>query len=225
MTRIILSVAAAVVLAGHEALAQATQDAPLSPETSTTHDLTREPEAKAWSFSVSAYTYIVPDMPVYEQPTITADHGWLHLEARYNYEALETGSMWVGYNFEFGQELAVGFTPMIGGVVGDTTGVAPGYSLSIDYEKLAFSTEGEYVFDTGDSSQNFFYVWSELSVSPKDWFRVGLALQRTKVYQTDFDVQRGFLLGFTYESLDFTAYLFNPTASEPTVVLGLDFGF
>ena len=53
------------------------------------------------------------------QPTFTADRDWLHLEARYNYEALDTGSAWVGYNFSGGETLAWEFTPMIGGVFGD----------------------------------------------------------------------------------------------------------
>ena len=39
------------------------------------------------------------------QPTITADYGWLHLEARYNYEGLDTGSAWIGYNFSVGDKL------------------------------------------------------------------------------------------------------------------------
>ena len=30
-------------------------------------------------------------------PTFTADHKWTHLEARYNYEATHTASLWFGY--------------------------------------------------------------------------------------------------------------------------------
>ena len=94
---------------------------------------TEEPDVNAWSFSASAYTYIVPDDGNYVQPTFTADRGWLHLEARYNYEALDTGSAWVGYNFSGGERLAWEFTPMLGGVFGDTTGVAPGYKGSLGW--------------------------------------------------------------------------------------------
>ena len=42
-----------------------------------------------WSFSFSAYTYLLPDSENYANPNFTADHGGLHLEARYNYEALK----------------------------------------------------------------------------------------------------------------------------------------
>src|SRR5215471_15070922 len=82
---------------------------------------------KSWSFGASIYGYFVPDSPDYAEQTITADHHWLHLEARYNYEDLETGSVWLGYNFSGGEKLAWELTPMLGGVFGHTTGIAPGY--------------------------------------------------------------------------------------------------
>ena len=34
---------------------------------------------------------------------LAGDHDWLHLEARYNYETLETGSVWVGCNLSGGE--------------------------------------------------------------------------------------------------------------------------
>ena len=51
-----------------------------------------------WTFGAAAYSYFVPDDRDFVQPTVTADRGALHLEARYNYEDRETGSAWVGYN-------------------------------------------------------------------------------------------------------------------------------
>ena len=52
-----------------------------------------------WSFAASAYTYFLPEADDYVQPTLTADRGRLHLEARYNYESMKTGSAWVGVTF------------------------------------------------------------------------------------------------------------------------------
>ena len=180
---------------------------------------------KNWSFSASVYTYLVPDSRDYAQPTITADRGWLHLEARYNYEGLDTGSAWVGYNFSGGKKLAWEFTPMRGGVFGETTGVAPGYKGSLNWWKLELYSEGEYLADTADSSRNFFYNWSELTLAPVEWFRFGMVTQRTRTYQTGRDIQRGFLLGLAYKQVSFTTYVFNPGASKPTIVLaaGVEF--
>jgi hypothetical protein len=176
-----------------------------------------------WSFSAFAYGYSVPDDDNYLQPTVTADRGWLHLEARYNYEDQDTGSLWVGYNFSGGDEFAWEITPMVGGVFGDTSGIAPGYKGSLAWRKLELYSEGEYVIDSDDSSDNFFYNWSELTFAPLDWFRFGLVTQRTRAYETDRDIQRGLLAGVSLSNLDLTVYYFNPDDSDATVVVGVGF--
>ena len=145
------------------------------------------------------YTYFVPEDGNFVQPTFTADRDWLHLEARYNYEALDTGSAWVGYNFSGGETVTWEFTPMLGAVFGATDGIAPGYKGSLGWKKLEFYSEGEYVFDAGDSADSFFYNWSELTFAPVESFRFGLVTQRTRVYQTDRDIQRGLLAGFSLQ--------------------------
>ncbi len=61
----------------------------------------------------------------------------LHLEARYNYEGIDTGSVWVGWNFGFGDELRLDATLMAGGIFGDFNGAAPGYELTIAWKSLA----------------------------------------------------------------------------------------
>ena len=159
-----------------------------------------ESDEKAWSYYASAYAYLLPgNDDDYLQPTFTADRGWLHLEARYNYEAPETGSLWAGYNFSVGEKVTFEATPMLAAVFGATTGVAPGYKATLSWTKLTFYSEGEYLFDTNESADSFFYAWSELSWSVADWCRLGVVGQRTKVYQTDRDIQRGVLVGFSSE--------------------------
>jgi len=182
-------------------------------------------EENNWSFSISASTYIVPDDREYVQPTFMADRGWLHLETRYNYENLETGSVWLGYNFSFGKKLVLEATPMLGGVFGNTTGIAPGYRFTLTYWKLELSSEGEFVFDNGNSEGCFFYTWSELSLSPLDWFRFGIAGQRTRAYQTDVDIQRGLFVGLTYKKIDLTTYVFNLDQAKPTWVVSVGVSF
>ena len=63
-----------------------------------------------------------------EKPTPHPLSPWttLHLETRYNNEDLRTGSLWVGYNFAWGEKWQFEVTPMIGGVFGRTNGIAPG---------------------------------------------------------------------------------------------------
>lgn len=178
-----------------------------------------------WAFSVSAFAYFVPDERNYVQPTVTADRGSLHLEARYNYEAMETGSLWLGVNFAGEGQVWWEFTPMMGGVLGETTGIAPGLRGSLGWWWLELSLEGEYVMDMDDAEGDFLYLWSELTISPAEWFRCGVAGQRTRAYETDLDTQRGFVVGFTYRSFDLSAYVFNPDEDQPTVVVAVAFEF
>ena len=112
--RFVALIAFALVFAGENAPAQETTNAPGSTAKNATPAITKEADEKAWSFSASVTTYIVPDFQEYVQPTFTADRGWLHLEARYNYENLETGSAWVGYNFGGGEKTRVGIHADVG---------------------------------------------------------------------------------------------------------------
>ncbi|MBN9693456.1 MAG: hypothetical protein J0M24_24690 [Verrucomicrobia bacterium] len=180
-----------------------------------------------WEYSGTVMGYLVPDSQDYVQPTLTADRAGLHLEARYNYEALESGSLWIGWNLGFGQTVEVAVTPMVGGVVGNLRGVAPGCLATISWWKLTLYSEAEYVFDLGGpaSADDFFYSWSELSLAPVEWMRFGVALQRTRVFSTGLEVQRGVLLGASWKSVDFTAYVFNFGWEDPTVVLSLGVSF
>jgi hypothetical protein len=184
-----------------------------------------EAAADEWSFSASAYTFVVDDSRDYVSPIVTADRGCLHLEARYNYEDLDTGSVFAGYNFEWGDDVAIGLTPMLGGVFGDTNGVAPGYRFFLSWKRLEFSSEGEYLFDLDDNSDNFFYAWTELSYSLTDFLRAGLALQRTRAYESDVDFQPGVLLGVSWKKLDFTAYAFDSGLDAPTLVFAIGIAF
>ena len=111
--------------------------------------------APEWTFDSSVYTYFLPDEGNYAQPTIAADCGWLHLEARFNYEDRNTGSIWFGYNLSGGETFEWELTPKLGGVFGQTDGIAPGYNGSLRWRQLEFDSEGEYVFDAHDSRGQF----------------------------------------------------------------------
>ena len=211
------AVAAAIVLLTSKALGQATTNS--SPTTS------EEVADHKWSFSASVDTSFVPDDRDFVAAAFTADRDWLHLEAHYNYEDLETGSLWAGYNFSVGEKLVLEATPMLGGLFGHTTGIAPSAKLSLSFGRFELYNEGGYVFDLGDSPGNFFYIWSELTYSLADWLRVGLVATRSNAYQSDLDIERGFSAGFSYKSVDFTTYVFNLGWEAPTVTFSVGVHF
>ena len=210
------ALAAALLAAGQLLAQEAPQNPPATPQA---------PAKIPWTFSITVDGYIPPDQDGYVNPFVTADHGWLHLEARYNYEDLRTGSIWLGYNFSAGKKVVLNLTPMIGGVFGRTTGIAPGCELSLTYKRVTLLIPNEYVFDTTGSNGSFYYSTPELTYSPANWLRVGLAAQHTKALQTKFDFQRGFLVGFSHKHVDFTTYVYNLGFGDPTYDLEISWSF
>ncbi len=178
-----------------------------------------------WTFFLGAYGYLGAGEPAYGSSTLSVDHNWLHLEARYNYESLKTGSLWTGYNFVAGHKLVFEVTPMFGVALGKTTGIAPGYELSLTYKRFELYSEGEYVCNTKDKQDTFFYSWNELRYSPVNWLHFGLVDQGSKVYRTGFEGQRGVSLGFTRQHIDYTTYIFITGSGDTSAVLALSYTF
>ena len=178
-----------------------------------------------WSVSLTLDGYVVPHAEFFLSPTVAADRQWLHLEGRYNYEDQNTGSVWIGRTFSCGQKVVFEVTPMVGGVFGNTNGIAPGYQAFLSYKQLELFSSGEYVFDTSNQNGSFFYSWPQLTYSPVSWFHAGLVAQRTKTYHTSLDTQRGFLLGFSLKGAEFTTFVFNPGRSDPTLVFEAHWSF
>ena len=181
-------------------------------------------EEGTWEFAAEGSLYILPDQ-TYFNPVISADKNRFHLEARYNSEDLETGSVFTGYNFQKGTEVEVNVTPIIGAVFGNSNGIAPGFLFELNYKKLSLSSEGEYLFSTDEKESNFFYSWSEVSYSPADWFWFGIAGQRTRAYQTDLEVQRGILIGFGFRNFAITGYVMDLGWDDPFGVITLEYSF
>jgi hypothetical protein len=184
-----------------------------------THTTSAGLASHSWSVSIVADGYVVPHAVFFVSPIIAADRDWLHLEARYNDEDQSTGSLWLGYNFSGCRKLVWEVTPMIGGVFGNTSGIAPGFQASFSYKKLSLSSSGEYVFDSKQRNAGFFYSWPQLAYSPTDWLRAGLVAQRTKTYRSRLDTHRGLLVGFNYKKYELTVYVLNPSWTQPTLIL------
>jgi hypothetical protein len=181
--------------------------------------------ANPWEFNLSVSGYDVPNGQSYASPTFTADHDTLHLEARYNYEGLRTGSLWIGYNLSVGKKLVLEATPMVGGVFGNINGVAPGLEFTATYKKVQLFSANEYIFDTTTKAGNFFYTWTQLTYSPVPWFEVGYVTQRTRAFKTGLDIQRGLLVQFTHKKTTFSTQIFNSGETDPVLVFSLGYSF
>jgi hypothetical protein len=190
--------------------------------------LSAQAPSPTWAFRLAAAAYFLPsgdDAGDYAQPTITADRGALHLEGRYNYEERNSLSAFAGWTIAFGQRFRFDVTPMFGAVAGERDGLIPALELSFTAGPLEFYSEGEYVIDVHDTSDRFFYNWSELSLWPADWLRVGLVAQRTRVFNEPRDVQRGLLTGVSIGRFEGVAYWFNPGSADRYFVTSFAISF
>jgi len=178
----------------------------------------QESAPRSWKLTASVLAYDIPDEPDFVMAIVPVEIGRLHLEGRYNYEAVRSGSAFVGVNAGWGRSLALHLTPMIGGVLGDVDGLVPALRLTLAWWKLDLYSESEVVVDLHDAGGSFFYEWSELGISPLGWLRFGAAVQRSRVFHTPLDVQRGLFAGVTIRLVTVTLYEFNAGWTTPTWV-------
>ena len=131
----------------------------------------------------------------------------------------------MGYNFTFGNKLKLNFTPLAGFAVGSIKGIIPGNELTLTYGKWRFYNESEWLLSTDDAVNSFFYGWTQVTYAPVDWFYFGLAGQRTRLYQTGLDFQRGVAVGFVKRKLNVSGYLFNEGFVDPFFLISAAFSF
>lgn len=184
---------------------------------------TAAPEKK-WNFSADANFYFIPD-DFFILPIFKADKNKLHLEARYNYEDRETFSGWIGYNYTGGDDFEYTLTPMLGGVVGLSNGVAAGLEITLGFKGFEFYSELENFFDPKTKDNNYFYAWTDLTYAPNDWIWFGLSGQRTRLYQTDIELQKGLMVGAGLKNWELTTYVYNLGFDDPFLLLTLSVGF
>jgi hypothetical protein len=179
-----------------------------------------------WSASAAAYGYAVPEQRDFVMVVAPADLRWVHLEARYNYEGLDSGSVFLGVNAGAGEQLRLEVTGMVGTVFGDTAGVAPALRVTLTWWKFDLSTENEYVVDVRVVGACFFYSWSELGLSPLPWLRLGVVAQRTRAITSPLDIQRGVLVGVRpLPALSLTLYQLNLGWAAPTFIAAIGAGY
>ncbi len=177
-------------------------------------------------FSAIGYGYVVPDAPNFLVGMAAADLAWLHFEGRYNYEAFRTGSAFAGVNVGLGHRVRLGLTPMGGAAFGRVDGIVPALRLTVTWWRFDLFSESEVVIPFSDpGGSSFFYDWTELGLSPLPGIRVGAAIQRSLVFQTSLEVQRGLFAGLHLGPFNFTVYEYNWGWLSPTFVFALGVTF
>jgi hypothetical protein len=182
-------------------------------------------ETHEWSGNVTGYYYAMRDQPDFGVGVAALNRGPLHLEARYNYEVHDAGSLFLGWNFSGGDSLTFQLTPIVGILFGAARGVVPGFEATVGWRTLDAYIEAEYVHDTKNASDSYYYAWTELGWKPVEWLRVGIAGQRTRVVHTDRDLQRGVFAQVMVGKATLGVYAFNPDAASRYAIVALGVQF
>jgi hypothetical protein len=166
--------------------------------------------SSGWTFYAEADNYLFPAESDILTIITMADRGMVHLEARYNYEERNSASVFGGVNFTFGNKLQLVLTPMAGIVFGRLNGFAPGLETNLSYKKFNFNSQTEWVFDFSGKEGNFIYTYLQLGATVVDHFDMGFTAQRTRLYQTNFDIQRGVFAQYSFWKMNAGLSYFNP---------------
>jgi hypothetical protein len=174
----------------------------------------QEAQPPEWDFAATGYYYVLNDESDYLLAIATARRGRLHLEARYNYEAADTGALFAGWTFAGGGAVSYELTPILGTLLGDEDGVVPGLEASIEYGIVDLYVEAEYVHDLDEQEDSFTYAWSELGFRALPRWRLGMAGQRLRERDSERDTQRGLFAQFTAGLFTYGAFVFNPDSDD-----------
>lgn len=179
---------------------------------------TSAPGKPAWEFAVTAYSTAVRGGDSYTSAVATADRGPLHFEARYNYEGIDARSAFVGWTFAGGENITWELRPLLGIAWGSKQAFVPGLEASVAWGRVDLYVEAEYVRDRAGPEDRYAYSWNELGYRPAEWLRFGLAVQRTKAYGGDREIQRGPFAQLTWGRVTIGGYWFNPGSGDQVFV-------
>ncbi len=146
-----------------------------------------------------------------------------YAEGRFNYEAINTLSLYAGKTFEKKAAFSYAASPIAGVVLGRLNGGSAGINLAMDYQNFYFNTQSQYTFSVQQRSNNFIYSWSDLTYRFSAKFAAGVSVQQTKLYQINGAFERGLVLRTGFKSWSFPLYIFKPESSERYFVLGINY--
>ena len=164
-----------------------------------------------------------------EKPVITPQ-AWIYikkfyLEARYNYENLNTASLYFGRSFAFDKKAFIEITPMLGGVVGATNGISPAFNLFLGYKSFSSVTQCQYTIDLKDTKNSFFWDWTNFYFTFSDHFALGGAVQMLIPQSGKGIYNVGPMVRLSYDRLAAEMYVYNFWLHQPTYALAIQYSF
>jgi len=173
--------------------------------------------------TLEQYRVINTNQPSIYMPVMHYQHpkNW-YAEARYNYEDLETFSLYLGRAFT-GESNSLNYSivPMLGGSMGRWQGISTGLNINIDLNNFFFSSQSQYSRSTSAYGDYFVYDWSEVGYQSLKWLYAGVSVQHTHDRSIGHDVQPGIMVGFTFNRFTIPVYTFEPFNTSRNFVVGV----
>ncbi|HET6722474.1 MAG TPA: hypothetical protein VFH07_06970, partial [Chitinophagaceae bacterium] len=70
-----------------------------------------------------------------------------------------------------------------------------------------------------------FYTWTELAITPFKNFRTGISGNRTRLYQTGLEVQKGIFTQYSFWKLTAGLHYFNPFSDDYFLIATMSIEF
>jgi len=173
--------------------------------------------------TLEQYRVINNNQPSIYMPVMHYQHpkNW-YAEARYNYEDVETFSLYLGRAFT-GETNSLNYSivPMLGGSMGRWQGISTGLNINVDLNNFFFSSQSQYSRSTSAYGDYFVYDWSEVGYQSLKWLYAGLSLQHTHDRTIGHNVQPGFMVGFTFNRFTIPVYTFEPFNATRNFIVGV----
>jgi hypothetical protein len=180
----------------------------------------------AWKLGLELNAFFELGERAYLAPIASFDRGPLHLEARYNYEDLRTGTFLAGWGLRLGgEDTFLRVVPLLGGAVGESAGILPGLEVEAQWWRLSYWLELEYLFNLKDSSSSFFYTWSEVNLELTSFLWVGGSWQRFKQAHSDRELDVGPMIGAGVGPVSLSFYYYGIGTSHHWALVTLDVRF
>jgi hypothetical protein len=154
---------------------------------------------------------------------IEGRNNW-HTEFRYNYEDVQTASLFFGRTLSGGNKLHFAITPMGGYSVGKFSGYSCAINLESQWNSFYISSQTQYSVATKNNVNDFFFSWSELGYEVTKTFFSGIAFQYTREAGNQ-RFEPGFTAGLSFGNLSFPCYVLSPFLKERYFILGITYEY
>lgn len=147
--------------------------------------------------------------------------GW-YTEMRYNYEDINSASVYIGKSFCGKGPLAYSVTPMLGIVFGNFKGGSFALNLELERKKIFASMQTQYTVNSEEAAKSFYFNWAELGYQPLKWFYAGISTQLTKWYKGRSTMEYGIVTGLVIKKVSIPVYVFNPLGNKKNFIVGIN---